>query len=282
MRDGNGGRMGRAAIALALAVTAACGGVGEAPADGGIEHPMGADQPILIVQDVGGFVMPQYAITRPPTYALYGDGSMVVIGAQIEIYPQPLLPPLFVQRLSEDEVQAILEAARDAGLFADRTLDDFCGVADVSTTVITLNVQDASYETSAYGLGFEGCQDDPEARTRIVDFLAQVGAIASEGMDAGQPEPFVGQGWVLGVADYVAQPDLPQQAVDWPASAPSPATAVDGCLVVTGDGADALAPLFADANQLTPWVADGREWSVFARPLFPGETDPCSLAPGLP
>lgn len=269
-------------LAIAMSFAAACGGVGTQPGSGGIEHPTGADEPILVVQDTGGFVMPQYAITRPPTFVLYGDGTLITLGAQIEIYPQPLLPPLFSVRLDEDRIQRILQAARDAGLFSDRTLDDFCGVADVATTVVTVQAQGATYRTSVYGLGFEGCQDDPQARTDILGFLSQLTALAMEGTDPGAGAPFSGAGWVLGIADYFPQPDLPQQPVAWPAGAPSPTSARDGCLVVTGDGASALAPLFEAANQLTPWVADGREWSVLARPLFPGETDPCSLAPGLP
>ena len=168
-------------VTIAMAVTlAACGGVGVEPGAGGIEHPTAADEPILIVQDTGGFVPPQYAITRVPTFVLYGDGTLVVQGPQIMIYPPPLLPPLFAVRIGEAQIQTLLEAARDAGLFADRTLDDFCGVADVATTVVTVQAQGGSYRTSVYGLGFENCQDDPQARLDISAFVEELNAIAMQ------------------------------------------------------------------------------------------------------
>lgn len=267
-----------AMLALAAMILAACGRVtGGGAGSGGIAHPAGADQAVIVVEDTGGFVTPQWSLIRAPSFALYGDGTAITQGPQIMIYPPPLVPPLFSQRIEEDAVQALLRSARDAGLFADRTLDDMCGVADVTTTVITIHADDATYVTSVYGLGFEGCQDDPEARAAITDFVGGLMTFAgAPAASIGEPEPYRGDGWLLAVADYVPQPDLPQTDVAWPLDDPTPADAVDGCLVVVGEGAQTLRPLFEGANELTPWVVDGTRWSLLVRPLYPGETDPCA------
>lgn len=265
-------------LAVSAMALAACGRVTDGGAgSGGIAHPTGAEQPVIVVEDTGGFVMPQYALTRAPQFALYGDGTAITQGPQIMIYPPPLLPPLFAQRVEEEAFQSLLRAARDAGLFADRTFDDMCGVADVTTTVITIHADDATYVTSVYGLGFEGCQDDPEARAAIMGFVGGLMTFADAPADSiGEPEPYRGEGWLLAVAEYVPQPDLPQEDIAWPLASPTPADAADGCLVVTGEDAETLRPLFEGANQLTPWTVDGMRWSLLVRPLYPGETDPCA------
>ena len=47
----------------------------------------------------------------PPFWSLFGDGTLIVPVPQIEIYPGPALPNLTATPVSEDGIQAILEAA---------------------------------------------------------------------------------------------------------------------------------------------------------------------------
>src|SRR6266540_2817754 len=87
-----------------------------APPPSGIPHPTDPDQLVLRVEQVGGFISPAYLFTRVPMFSLFGDGSVITEGAQIEIYPQSALPPLLVQQLTPEGVQRLLELAREAGL----------------------------------------------------------------------------------------------------------------------------------------------------------------------
>ncbi len=96
----------------------------------GIAHPTGADEVVLRVAYEGGFVPYEYTLSSVPSWSLFGDGTLIVQGPQIEIYPGPALPNLVAIPISEEGVQAILEAARDAGLMdGDATYGNDC-IAD--------------------------------------------------------------------------------------------------------------------------------------------------------
>ena len=79
----------------------------------GIEHPTGADEPILVIEDTGGFVMVQAIATRFPSFALFGDGRVIMQGAQTLEFPGPALPALIERTLNEEGIQAVLDAVED-------------------------------------------------------------------------------------------------------------------------------------------------------------------------
>ena len=157
-------RVGRIGVAIAaVAVLAsACGGVGNADpgSDGGtgasgttgIEHPTGANDLILGVAYEGGFVAYEYTLGTTPFWSLFGDGTLIVPGPQIEIYPGPALPNLTATPVAEDGIQAILQAARDAGLMdGDKDYGDMC-IADAANTVFTTTADGSTSVVSAYAL----------------------------------------------------------------------------------------------------------------------------------
>ena len=277
----------RSALLVSLALlAAACGRLvddGGGAGSGGIEHPTGASDLVLKVDMGGGFVMPQYALTRTPQFALYGDGLLVTTGPQIEIYPSPALPPLLASRLTGSGIQKVLEAARDAGLFQDATYDDFCGVADVGTTTFTVTAEGATHVVSAYALGFDGCADDPAAREALVAFsskLMDLSWLDSEMDVVGPTGPYAYASIAIVVEPYAPfdDPTLPQEEVAWPL-ATSLATFGDTvmgldfrCGVLTGADVETLRPLFESTNQMTPWTSDGERWKLGLRPLLPDET----------
>ena len=130
------------ATLIALAMFAgACGrlndqgsGGGNGAGSGGIKHPTGAGDLILQVGVSGGFVAPSTTLTQMPGSSLYGDGTLVTQGPQIDIYPGPALPALIQTHVSEEGIQAILQAAHDAGLFGPDVSYGFNCIADVGTT----------------------------------------------------------------------------------------------------------------------------------------------------
>jgi len=58
----------------------------------------------------GGFTPPEYQLTNLPSFSLYGDGTIVRPGPQIEIYPGPAVPALEVAHADEEAIASILEA----------------------------------------------------------------------------------------------------------------------------------------------------------------------------
>ena len=299
--------MKRTAIILVLACLALAGcsrggGGGQpsaSPAPGGdIAHPAG-DALVLSVANSGGFVAPDFLLGALPSFALTGDGRVLVPGAQIAIFPGPMLPSIQERRLTEAGIQAVLAAVAETGLFkADLDLRGANAmVADAADTIFTLHADGREVTVSVYALGFLDGANPPQGMSgnevlahRALSVLQQrlsgleqwlpADAWADTGWKPYEPDAFR-----LYVRNADAEPPdgsgLPPQAPRrWPTSA-DPATfgeASSGdlrCGVVTGaDGATWLAEL-RQSNQLTRWAAGEHRYSIIPRPLLPYEVDSC-------
>ena len=280
------------AIAAVAVVASACGGVGDdgsgptgATGTTGIAHPTGADEVVLRVAYEGGFVPYEYTLSSVPSWSLFGDGTLIVQGPQIEIYPGPALPNLVAIPISEEGVQAILGAARDAGLMdGDATYGNDC-IADAATTVFTTNADGETSVVSAYALdvgeppGTCGGKDDGDARAALAEFQAMLGDLQSwlPADSVGAEEPYDPTEMRVYVQPYRGEAELPQGAIAWPLDVPldgfgEPAAPMDTrCGVVTGAEFETLIAAAQGANQLTPWTSGGTKYGLIFRPLLPDE-----------
>jgi hypothetical protein len=278
-------------VIVAVVLVGCAQGSTTSPGSEPIQHGAGANQPLLKIEHTGGFVPLEYSFTNLPAFALYGDGTVVLPGVQIAIYPAPALPAIFQRHLTEDGIQAVLRAAIDAGLDGDASYTDLgtIGVADAATTVFTLSVGGETHVISAYALGFEG-SDKPEgmpdaefaARVRLLAFLESVGELSSmvPTGSLGDQQPYVGTAGRILVGPYQPDPQLPQESKDWPLPTPlqdfGEATETYGpgyrCGVAEGDGWQALRALAREANERTPWRSGGETFALTFRPLLPDET----------
>ena len=127
-----------------------------------ITHPSGADDVVFEYSEVGGFVPRSVAFQSPPVILISGDGRVFTPGAQIAIYPGPILPAIQVQTISELGIQRLLAAADEAGLYADIDYSADLNVADASTAMVTINVDGETWVHEAYALGIGAVpgQDD--------------------------------------------------------------------------------------------------------------------------
>ncbi len=292
-------RVGRIGVALAAVavIASACGGLanddpgsgGTAGATGatGIEHPTGADQLILRMAYEGGFVPYEYTLGSTPFWSLFGDGTLIVPGPQIEIYPGPALPNLTATPVSEEGIQAILEAARDAGLTdGDANYGDQC-IADAATTVFTTDADGQTSVVSAYALdvgepaGTCGSDEDAAARAKLAAFQAKLTDLSSWLPDGslGTERPYDPTEMRVYVLPYQGDAELPQGPIEWPLEPPldafgepvQNAPAATRCGVVAGDDLTTLLAAAKDANALTPWTSGGTEYQLIFRPLLPDE-----------
>lgn len=270
-------------VALFL-LTGGCGRLTRT-GSGGIDHPTGPADLVLRMDVGGGFVAPAYELRRIPTWSLFGGGRIITEGPQIEIYPGPALPSVQIQTITEDGIQAILEAARAAGLLGpDRTYDQGC-VADAPTTTFTAYADGTKHVVSAYALGMVpgSCPgEDIEARDKLATFSAKLSDLASwlpAGSlgEQGRFEPSEMRVYVQPSAGS-PEPGLHQAAIDWPLSDPlssfGKADATYGdfrCGVVGGADLATLLPDAERANELTPWRSGGADYSLIFRPLLPDE-----------
>jgi hypothetical protein len=254
--------------------------------------PVDADEVILRLWYEGGFVPAGFPLLDVPAFTLYGDGTVVTPGAQVEIYPGPALPAIVERHVDEAAIGAIVERARDAGLGAgDLDLSDTgdVAIADASTAVFTLTVDGRTTTAEAYALGFDGdaampgmTEDQIRARRGLAALatdLTDLSWVADEGGDVGAEQMYVADAARLLVGPVREDPELPQAPVDWPIatklrSLGEPVAWDDRtrCAIVDGDDWDAIRAAAEGANQLSPW-SDGRtERSIAFRPLLPDES----------
>jgi hypothetical protein len=270
-------------VALSL-LAAGCGRLTKAGSQG-IDHPTGPADLVLRMDVGGGFVAPAYELRRIPTWSLFGDGRIITEGPQIEIYPGPALPSVQVQTISEEGIQAILEAAEAAGLLGpDRTYGQGC-VADAPTTTFTVSADGIKHVVSAYALGMVpgSCPgEDTEARGKLARFSTKLSDLAGwlPNGSLGEQGQFEFSEIRVYAQPYAGSPEpgLHQTAIDWPLSDPLPtfgeADATFGdyrCGVVSGTDLAKLLPEAQRANDLTPWRSGGAVYSLTFRPLLPDE-----------
>ena len=276
-------------MAIVLGAVGCARVTGGAPGSGGIEHPSGPNQLVLRVETGGGFVPSEYTLTQTAGFSLYGDGTVVTTGPQIEIYPGPALPNVQEQTVTDAGIRAILDAAREAGLHESNDYIEPQTISDAPTTIFTLVEGDGTrHITKAYALtesNDDGLpQKDREARQRLRRFADRLGSLR-DWLPAGsvsEEREYTMQGLRIFVREYgpnEAEPSLTQPDKDWPLSQPlgtfgQPVEGQAGlrCGVVTGPDLQTLLPEVRRSNELTPWRSEGTRYRLFLRPLLPDES----------
>ena len=166
-----------ATLAIVAFALAGCG-ASEPEREAGetIEHPRGAEDVVLRVEERGSYAPLSWQLReRLPLFTLYGDGRAIAQLEESPVEPTYAVPPLVERRLSRDGIEAVSRAARRAGLQGpDRNYDDV-EVTDLPTTTFTLASGGGTHVTTAYGLvelraSGEGVPaGEREARTKLLE-----------------------------------------------------------------------------------------------------------------
>jgi hypothetical protein len=268
--------------ALACATTAAAA----AP----IAHPTRATTVVLRVTSDGGFVAPGTILGAVPAFSLYGDRTVIVPGAVPQIFPGPAISPLRRSRLSERQVQALLQRAKAAGLLARGRIDygdmGTIGVADAPTTTVRLRAAGRILVRQAYALGITAGSDRmPPAQAEARRALAQFIRGLPRGLKGAR---YVPRALAVYVSAYGGQARPGENTMSWPlasdlatAGRPSSSGPAHRCLTVTGPQARSLLAVLERANEQTRWLARGSGtpgFGLIVRPLLPDERDCASLS----
>jgi hypothetical protein len=283
-------RVRAVSLLLPLVVLAACADASPGPGNGddGVPHATGSGDLLVRVEMVGGFVPVEWNLRSLPTFSLFGDGTLITPGPQIEIYPPPALPAISSRPVDEEGVQAILREAIGATDDLPEDLGDMgsVAIADAPTTVITVRAGDVDRRVEVYALGelTERPQGMPgevyQARrelARLVERLMAPDAWLPEG-SLGDEELHEGDEARLFVGPYRRVEDLPQEPAAWPLDASLGSFGAAGgsggyrCGTVTGEDWRTVRGSATRANELTPWTDEGHRYSIVFRPLLPDET----------
>jgi hypothetical protein len=142
------------------------------PSQSGIEHPTGATDVVLRLEEVGGFIAPEFVLGRTPSFSLFGDGTVIYRPQPDPNAPVPeqkpgeptLGEPLFTAKLSEAQMQSLLEYAIGPGsLGIARARYDNNRIADAPTTVFTLHAGGLAKTVQVNGLGIDENDTSPDA-----------------------------------------------------------------------------------------------------------------------
>ena len=261
-------------LTVATLLLAACGEPGLAETLKLTDDPASV---LLMVKDEGGFVPIEFIVGQGPRMVLLRDGTLIVSGPQIEIFPQPLLPNYQAIQLGEEDMLFVLEELEALGFaeIEDEVNNEAANmVADASNTVTTFYNQDGPHTFSVYALGI-GTQTD----TRIpilANLIEQLSLI-------GFSQPGAAYEWealevLAGVPLFPEEPDF-ANVQPWPLDVGFDGMTDFGfgwrCASYEGAEAHTLLGLFTGANQVTTWDESGIEYSIKVRPLFP-QQEPCA------
>lgn len=270
--------------AFVLLLVAACSGDPGAGAQPRVEHPSEPAERVLSVLSTGGFTWPGDNLSDVPTFVLYGDGRLLT-----PVYRDPsepeILPSIEARQIAPEGIQAILLAARDAGLFGPAVDYGTPGITDVDTTYLEFQADGRTHQKSAYALGssLDSVQIEPEVRSRRLALSAWYERMFD--LEPWLPEDSVGDPQVVEFDRYLVFADdqgrleelAPEEPLpEWPLTARlsglSPAGPDTGCTVVSRSQVDTI--LQAATGKAEPlWVDSGRVFGTFLRPLLPDETD---------
>lgn len=294
-------RLGRALLraaalaAAALFLAAGLAACGSASPGGGvttttgssgeITHPTGPNEVVLRVETGGGFVPVEYNLTMVPEFTLYGDGRVIVTGPVIMIFPGPAMPNLQTTVVSQETVQSIQQAAREAGLFETGFDYGRPGITDVATTTFTVNAGGQTYRSDVYALGMETgagglTMEQQQARGALSEFMGKLMGLTAfvDEEPTWESYDFEALAVYSRALDPAASPEpgIEPNLLTWPLA--DLATAGEDVqpagyrrVVVSGDELETLKPLLDQATQITVWESGGREYNLFFRPLLPDE-----------
>ncbi|WP_306214034.1 hypothetical protein [Actinoplanes sp. RD1] len=276
--------MRTAAATASILLLAACaqpstGAAGSSPSSAppSLPSPGGADDLLLRVASVGGFVTPDLRAGRLPTYSVYADGRVIFLGPEPAIYPGPAVPNVVVASIPPEQAAELVSSATAAGLVPGADFGQ-PGVADVPTTQFT--VRDTVVGVEALN---EAQPEDPRltaaqkaARTKVKAFLTELDDLTA-GFQAQEAVPYTPETLAAVVSPYVHNDDSVgrPKSVTWPGPALPGASIADGlelhCITATGEQRDAVLKAAKEATQTTPWVWENEPYSVRLRPLLPDE-----------
>lgn len=274
------------ATVLAAALAACASGVGGTPTPTGPTPspsaspapsqvvPHSTDPKVLILrgEQAGGFVAPDFIVTRTPQFSLFGDGTVIYQPApDPNAQPGPGPAPLARAQMNAEQVDALLVFALNAGaLEGAKEFYPNPRVADAPDTVFTLATTAVTKTVTVQALGIAADPADPNAPT--IDSLGRLWGLLSD--FGGQVR--LGNATASGTYEPTAYRGIlndgqPQaQGIDWPWTDLSPTD-----FVAAGDFGFRMAvltPLQAKVLTLAP------QGGLFATPVFGPDRTPYTIA----
>jgi hypothetical protein len=214
----------------------------------------------------GGLAGPCCEAWAVPDITAYGDGRVVVRGPNVG-----RVPGLRHATVREVDLAQLLADARDAGLLGPAPVDLGVVCCDMAYTNVVIADAVVAQEFVVMGLGAQGRDlTEQQVRTRqvISDLRARLFTLAEQ--DAGGSEYVPDELVAYARAPLAGAAD----AMPWPLDEPRLEAPIGNdlrCFHIAAE--DDVGALLRTVQRSTGdnWTAEGREWTVFVRPLLPHE-----------
>jgi len=267
-------------LIVALLIAGGCAGGGSSPS------PSAPTTGFALRAWISQALPPVGAFRTAGPHLTIEGGRLIVHGPQMAIYPGPLLPNLQQRPLSQAAIDAIVAAARAAGLL-DGPTDLTGGLKPGAQTAHLLFVIDG-VEREVLGdptrqivcvtTPCDGGPGTPEAFGQFWARIHDIGAWL--GTELGPETPYIADRFAVLLVEPVEDASLPPSFAPWPLEVPMAQFGVvladARCGVIEGDSLKAALAAFGAANELTRWTdSTDAVFAAVVRPLLPGEPDPC-------
>jgi len=243
----------------------------------GIQHPTGATDIVLRVEQSGGFVPVEFLATSAPSFTLYGDGTVVfrdsaatppdAVGSVVRSVPFQTI------KLDEEGIQALLEFALGPGGIGVAVGPYMGGVADLPSTIFTVNADGRTKQVSV--TGFSPDQHQPQDQVVVASLSRLNDRLSAFGNDVAGEVVYEPAAY-RGVLQKIDQAN--GQVVDWPWTDVKPADftpdANNFLLLHTLTPAQVATldiPLVQGGMLGLNLQKDNQLFSLALRPLLPGE-----------
>jgi hypothetical protein len=250
---------------------------------GSVDHPTGAGDVILRLDEGGGLMMVDRTLTQTPLFTLYGDGTVVYRDPFAQPPPGPdglvVMPQLRTARLSEEQIQALLTfAVAEGGLGAARDRYEHPMVADAATSTFTIAAGGNSRTVAVVALDQDEGAPDKLSRSQFKVLAERLRTFeATEGLPMEDYQP---RGWR---AVLVESPGGPAKTFPWPwpdhavtdfeAVADDPSVPTFPMRVLTSEEIEAMGVGDVSGGLIGYYAQgpDGKTYSIPIRPLLPDE-----------
>jgi hypothetical protein len=274
-------------LALPLAaILAACAGSTPTPA----AQPTPPDDAAFLLRlETEQAIPPRERFGSTPAIVITLDGRALTAGPVPAIFPGPLVAPIVQRQVSAAGWRTVVELARASGL-----LSRSGQIGDVAPgeTILRLRIvadgqtSDVTVSNQFPGCLSEPCQGPPGSPQAFFGFGSRLFDLGTFlGSEVGPEAPYLPEAYGVIVGPVPDDQGLPQPPIDWPFADGLGAFGepfADGtgfrCGTVTGEDAVTLRDKLALATQISPWrdPLDGSLYGLTARPLLPGDGDPCA------
>lgn len=138
------------------------------PTRGPIGFPTGPDDVVLLVTVDGGPDQPEPPFT-PPVLAVTGAGEIVRRAPPEAAAAGQFLTTVWTQTITPTGIERLLAAARDSGLFTERTYDADIEPAGAPTTTVRIMTDEGTWTHRAVALGTEPGEEVTAERRALLD-----------------------------------------------------------------------------------------------------------------